>query len=100
MTDTNSYEDVVKTRRDEKFAEFQQTNRGFGNRIQSALHSTPSMVPLIVLLSAVIVFGFVLAAMIVAAPPVAADHHAPGADVPLLDAGTLERLAGNSGITL
>ena len=42
----------------------------------------------------------VLAAMIVAAPPVAADHHAPGADGPLLDAGTLERLAGNSGITL
>ena len=60
MTDTDRYEDVVKTRRDETFAEFRQGDRGIMSRVHHALHTTPALVPLIVLLAAVAVFGAVL----------------------------------------
>ncbi len=60
MSNADSFEDVVKTRRDEKFAEFDTQPHGFLQKFQHALHTTPSMVPLIVLVAAVIVFGLVL----------------------------------------
>ena len=60
MTDSDRFEDVVKTRREEKFAEFQQADRGFMSQVHHALHTTPALVPLIVLLTAILVFGLVL----------------------------------------
>jgi len=60
MANTDSYEDVVKTRGEEKFAEFETTHKGLMGRFHDALHSTPALVPLIVLISALVVFGIVL----------------------------------------
>lgn len=60
MSKSDSFEDVVKTRRDEKFAEFKDDRKGALHRFHHALHTTPALVPLIVLLSAIAVFGLVL----------------------------------------
>ncbi|MDF2235303.1 ABC transporter permease [Albimonas sp. CAU 1670] len=60
MTDADRFEDVVKTRREESFAEFEDQHPGLFGRFHNALHSTPSLVPLIVLVSALAIFGIVL----------------------------------------
>ncbi|MBV0910877.1 ABC transporter permease [Anianabacter salinae] len=59
MSDADGYEDVVKTRREESFAAFAE-EKGLLHRVHHALHTTPALVPLIVLVSAVAVFGLLL----------------------------------------
>jgi len=44
----------------EAVAEFDHGHRGFAGRVQHTLHMTPSLVPLLVLIGAVIVFGITL----------------------------------------
>ncbi|HBM60970.1 MAG TPA: ABC transporter permease [Citreicella sp.] len=60
MASSDRYEDVVRTRNAEKFAEFDRGHKGIWSRFHDALHSTPALVPLIVLLAACIIFGLVL----------------------------------------
>ncbi|TQS73611.1 ABC transporter permease [Rhodobacteraceae bacterium] len=60
MASADHYEDVVKSRGDEKFAEFEPSKKGLWGHFHDALHSTPALVPLIVLVAALIVFGIVL----------------------------------------
>lgn len=54
---SNDFEASVKTRREETVAEFEQHSKGFVKRFQNALHTNPELVPLIVLVVSVIVFG-------------------------------------------
>ncbi|WP_424933124.1 ABC transporter permease [Amaricoccus macauensis] len=60
MSNTDSYENVVRTRGKEDFAKFDDTHKGFMGRFHDALHSTPALVPMIVLVGAIIVFGLLL----------------------------------------
>ncbi|MBE9638726.1 ABC transporter permease [Salipiger mangrovisoli] len=60
MAEADRYEDVVRTRGEEKFAEFEDTDKGLLGRFHELLHSTPAIVPLIVLLAACVVFGLIL----------------------------------------
>jgi fructose transport system permease protein len=60
VSNTESFEDVVKTRREENFAEFSTETHGLLGRFHHALHTTPALVPLIVLVSAIAVFGIAL----------------------------------------
>lgn len=60
MAQAEGYEDVVKTRKEEKFAEFDEPKKGFIGHFHHALHTTPSLVPLIVLIATVAIFGLVL----------------------------------------
>ncbi|WP_238364440.1 ABC transporter permease [Mesobacterium pallidum] len=60
MSNTDSFEDVVRTRREETHAEFTDSRKGLLGAFHHALHTTPALVPLIVLLAAVVVFGLVL----------------------------------------
>ncbi|WP_353474506.1 ABC transporter permease [Salipiger sp. H15] len=62
MAEADRFEDVVRTRTDEKVAEFEETGKGFWGRFHELLHTTPAFVPLIVLLAACIVFGLILGA--------------------------------------
>ena len=57
MSNADSFEDVVKTRREENFAQFEDDRKSIIDRIQAVLHATPAIVPLIVLIVAVLVFG-------------------------------------------
>ncbi|SDE02840.1 ABC transporter permease [Limimaricola pyoseonensis] len=59
-SDTDNYETVVRERRAEKVAEFEEHHRGFMGNVQHALHVTPSLVPLIVLVASLILFGVLL----------------------------------------
>ena len=59
-TDSNDFESVVKANRQEKVAEFHDDRKGFLAKFQHALHVTPALVPLIVLLISIIVFGLLL----------------------------------------
>ena len=59
MSNAESFEDVVKTRRDEKVAEFDLIEKNLFHRLHSLLHRTPALVPLVVLVVAVIVFGLI-----------------------------------------
>ena len=54
------FEASVKTKREERFAEFDDDSKGFIGRLQHALHVTPALVPLIVLLVALVIFAFYL----------------------------------------
>ncbi|MBB3712029.1 fructose transport system permease protein [Limimaricola variabilis] len=60
MTDSDHYEASVREKRAETVAEFQDHRRSPLHRIQHALHVTPALVPLIVLLVSIIVFGLLL----------------------------------------
>ena len=55
---TDSYESAVN--QSEGVAEFDESHRGFAGRLQHTLHVTPSLVPLMVLLSAIVVFALIL----------------------------------------
>lgn len=55
---TDRYEDAAN--RDDQVAEFAQPAQTFAYRVQSRLHQTPSLIPLLVLIGAVIVFGLTL----------------------------------------
>ena len=60
MTDSDHYETSVREKRTETVAEFQDHRRSPLHRVQHALHVTPALVPLIVLLVSIIVFGLLL----------------------------------------
>ena len=59
MSNADNFEDVVKTRRDDKVAEFDLIEKNFFHRLHSLLHRTPALVPLIVLVVACVVFGLI-----------------------------------------
>ena len=56
---SDNYESVVRERRSETVAEFHE-ERTLARRFQHALHSTPSLVPLIVLMASILLFGVLL----------------------------------------
>jgi fructose transport system permease protein len=58
MAQPNDYESAIN--RADSVAEFEDTRRGAVHRLQNTLHSTPALVPLIVLLSAVVIFSVIL----------------------------------------
>ncbi|QFU07894.1 Ribose transport system permease protein RbsC [Rhodobacteraceae bacterium THAF1] len=57
MTDSD-YEQNTRGGKADSLAEFEQEHTGIFGRLHSALHSHPAIVPLLVLVVAVIVFGF------------------------------------------
>ncbi|MCF7699488.1 ABC transporter permease [Loktanella sp. M215] len=57
---SDDYESVVKVKREEAVAAFRDDHKGFVKKVQHALHVTPSLVPLIVLIVSIIVFGSLL----------------------------------------
>ncbi|PWJ18027.1 ABC transporter permease [Jannaschia seohaensis] len=58
MSQSDSYESAIN--RADKVAEFEHKNRGIVGTIQHLLHVNPALVPLIVLVASVIVFGLLL----------------------------------------
>ena len=54
------HESSVRERREEAVASFDEEHKGFVGRLQHALHVTPALVPLIVVIAAIAVFGLVL----------------------------------------
>lgn len=61
MSDTGNYEDAV-VGGDEQIAQFENTRRGFVGSMQYWLHAIPALVPLIVLIMSIIIFGVLLGA--------------------------------------
>jgi fructose transport system permease protein len=59
MSGADNYESAVRERRDEAVAEFHE-DRTVLRRFQNALHGAPSLVPLIVLLGSLLLFGIVV----------------------------------------
>ncbi|MGX9855854.1 ABC transporter permease [Limimaricola variabilis] len=60
MTDTDHYEASVREKRAETVAEFHEHRSSPLSRLQHALHVTPALVPLIVLLASIVIFGLLL----------------------------------------
>ena len=60
MSQNDAFEDVVKTRRDESFASFESRQKGLLHKVHELLHGNPALVPLIVLLASIAVFGLLL----------------------------------------
>ena len=60
MSDAENYEDVVKTRGDSQFAQFEDDRKGPLARLQHLLHINPALVPLIILVVAISLFGMLL----------------------------------------
>ena len=54
------HEEHVRDRGEEAVASFEEDHKGFVGRLQHALHVTPALVPLIVVIAAVILFGLIL----------------------------------------
>lgn len=59
MSEPDNFEAVAATAKSE-VASFDEPNKGFVGRFHHALHTTPALVPLIVLVSAIAVFGLLL----------------------------------------
>jgi fructose transport system permease protein len=59
MSPTDNFESVVRERRDETVAEFHE-DKTVIRRFQNALHAAPSLVPLIVLLGSILLFGVIV----------------------------------------
>ncbi len=59
-SETDNYESVVREKRTESVAEFEAHRKGFLAKFQHALHVTPALVPLIVLLASLLLFGVLL----------------------------------------
>lgn len=59
MSPSDNYE-AAATSADAKVAEFEDTRKGLVGRIQHTLHQTPSLVPLIVLVFSIALFGLLL----------------------------------------
>ncbi|MBA4203973.1 MAG: ABC transporter permease [Polymorphum sp.] len=57
VSKTDNFEDAVKTRREENFAEFQDPKKGVLQQFHHALHTNTALVPLLVLLAAILLFG-------------------------------------------
>ena len=60
MTDSQSYEDVVKDKTETQFAQFDDEQKGLIGKVQHALHVNPALVPLIILVTAIALFGMIL----------------------------------------
>ncbi|GAA3865131.1 ABC transporter permease [Celeribacter arenosi] len=60
MPAQDNYEAAASARGTEKFAEFSDDRKGIVSRFQNQLHATPALVPLIVLVAALVVFGLLL----------------------------------------
>ncbi|MBF9041755.1 ABC transporter permease [Rhodobacterales bacterium HKCCE4037] len=58
MTSQDNYESAVNA--SERVAEFVDTRRGFVHRLQHTLHTNPALVPLIVLVASIAIFGILL----------------------------------------
>lgn len=58
-SDSDRYEDVVSDRSQESVASFDEHNKGFVGFIHDTLHKYPFLVPLMVIVVAVIVFGLI-----------------------------------------
>ncbi|TFL19686.1 ABC transporter permease [Jannaschia formosa] len=58
MTQSDSYETAIN--RVDKVAEFERRKRGFVGTLQHLLHVNPALVPLIVLVASIVVFGLLL----------------------------------------
>jgi fructose transport system permease protein len=59
MSNSDNYENVVSSA-DVKVAEFEDNRKGFIGSLQHRLHQTPSLVPLIVLVFSIALFGILL----------------------------------------
>ncbi|WP_210527840.1 ABC transporter permease [Rubellimicrobium arenae] len=59
MSGTDNFESVVKERRTEAVAEFHE-DKTLIKRFQHALHTTPALVPMIVLIVSIILFGLLI----------------------------------------
>ena len=59
-TDTDHYEASVRERRAETVAEFKSHRTSPLQKVQHALHVTPALVPLIVLIASIVIFGLLL----------------------------------------
>ena len=57
---SDHYETSVRERREENIAEFEQRQHGVLGRFHHLLHTTPALVPLIVLVVSIIVFGLLI----------------------------------------
>ncbi|RPE66542.1 mannose ABC transporter membrane protein /fructose ABC transporter membrane protein /ribose ABC transporter membrane protein [Pacificibacter maritimus] len=60
MAEADNYEDTVKGKKEVDFAQFEDTKSGLLGRIQHALHVNPALVPLIILVFAIALFGLLL----------------------------------------
>jgi len=58
MAEPDNYESAIN--RTDTVAEFEQTRKGAVYKVQHTLHTTPALVPLIVLLSAIVIFSVLL----------------------------------------
>ncbi len=58
-TDTDNFEDVVKSKTQEQVADFEDHEKGLVGFIHENLHKYPFLVPLIVMIVAVIIFGLI-----------------------------------------
>jgi fructose transport system permease protein len=58
MAEPDNYESAIN--RTDTVAEFEQTRKGAVHKVQHTLHTTPALVPLIVLLSAIVIFSVLL----------------------------------------
>ena len=58
MAEQDNYEGAIN--RADTVAEFAQTRKGAVHKVQHTLHTTPALVPLIVLLSAIVIFSVIL----------------------------------------
>lgn len=59
MSNADNYEAATKTAATE-VASFEEPHKGFVGKFHDLLHGTPALVPLIVLLAAIVIFGLVL----------------------------------------
>ena len=60
MAGSQDYEDVVKARPESAVAQFDDEDRGLLGRFQNTLHVNPALVPLIILVMAICLFGLLL----------------------------------------
>jgi fructose transport system permease protein len=60
MSRSESYEEAASAGAQEAFAEFEDERRGLIHSLHNALHVTPALVPLIVLVASILIFGALL----------------------------------------
>ena len=60
MAESQGYEDSVRGKRETEFAQFEDTKKGMLGKFQHMLHVNPALVPLIILVVAIALFGMLL----------------------------------------
>ena len=60
MAETQNYEDVVKGKGEAAVAHFDDDRKGLLGKVQHTLHVNPALVPLIILVAAIALFGMIL----------------------------------------